>query len=937
MEHMSEFWNLSKPALGLLTAFSLFAAPCLAQISIIAATVDGSVTDATGGVLRDVSVTATLLSTNQSWTVRTDGDGRYLFPRLPAGIYRFEAEFSGLEAFKQNGIELTVGQRTSLPIRLKVAGQQQSILVTGEAPLVSTASTILQNTIDEHTVDSLPLNGRNFLSLALLVPGVSATNTGSNERFAETSAVPGTGISFSAQRNISNSFLIDGSSNNDDAAGLTGTFFSQEVIREFQVITNGGQAEFGRSTGGVLNVLTRSGGNDWHGGAYGFLRSKYLDARNPFATRKDPFTQTQYGGSLSGPISRNRNFFFTNFEQGRQQRSGFITISPANVAVINQGLAQANYPGAPVTTGEFPTGFLTTNIFGKVDTQLTSRHNLTARYSFYDIDSPNARAVGGLRALSQGTAILNRDQTWSGILTSQLSNSAVNELRGLFTRSRFALGINDPVGPAVSISGVANFGTATFSPNLRSLDITQVSENYARILGRHSLKFGGEFLYNRVNIDFSVAKVGSYSFSNLANFLTGRYINYSQSFGDSLQFQSNPNYAAFLQDEWRVKPSFTLSLGLRYEVELLPEGIQRDSNNLAPRFGFAWSPGSDGRTAIRGNYGIFYDRVLLRATSNGLLRDGIKFRAAVVPFGVAGAPVFPTQLSNFPPGILTTRNSFAPDLASPYTQQGTLEIERGLTKDLALSVSYRMAHGLKLTRQRNVNVPTLSAADAVALGIPNLGRPDPTIGNNNMFEDSANSIYHGMGLSLRHRFHRGHQFQISYTLSKAIDDVGNAFFSSPQDNFNLRDERSLSLNDQRHRWVVSGTSLLPKPSGSLEKVLGGFQLSYLFSYGSAQPFNVQTGNDRNNDTNVNDRPLGIGRNTGEGFNSATFDVRLSRFFRWEPVQMEVLAEAFNLFNRTNLQFPNNIFGTGTQPLPSFGQPTGAGDPRQIQFGLRLSF
>ncbi len=922
--------------------FCMLASPMptqiFAQTSIIAATVDGTVVDSTGAALRGVTVSARLVTTNQAWTTKTDAEGRYLFARLPAGSYRFETDLPGFEQLVQEGVELTVGQRLSLSLTLRVAGQRQTISVSGgEAPLVSTTSTALQGTVEQRTVDSLPLNGRNFLSLALLVPGVSVTNTGTNERFAETSAVPGTGISFSAQRNISNSFLIDGLSNNDDAAGLTGTFFSQEVIREFQVLTNGGQAEFGRSTGGTLNVLSRSGGNEWHGGLYGFLRSRYLDARNPLATRKDPFTQTQYGASASGPLKHDRTFFFANFEQGRQQRSGFITITPANVAIINQKLDQVDYPGARVTTGEFPTGFLTTNLFGKVDTQLSSRHSLMARYSFYDIDGPNARSVGGLRATSQGTAILNRDQTWAAILTSQLSNDAVNELRGLFTRSRFALGINDPVGPAVSISGVASFGTATFSPNLRSLDTVQISENYAHVLGRHTLKLGGEILYNRVTIDFGVAKVGSYTFSSLANFLTSRYINYTQSFGDSSQFQSNPNYAAFLQDEWRVKPNLTLNLGLRYEVELLPEGIRRDLNNFAPRFGFAYSPGSDRKIAIRGNYGAFYDRILLRATSNGLLRDGQRFRAAVMPFGLPGAPVFPDQLIDFPPGILTSRNSFAPDLANPYTQQGTLEVERGMTKDLAVSVSYRMVHGLKLTRQRNVNVPTLSAAEAAQLGIPNLGRPDPTIGNNNMFEDSGNTIYHGMGVAVRQRFRRGHQFQVSYTLSKAIDDVGNQFFSSSQDNFNLRDERSLSLNDQRHRFVFSGTSLLPQPSGAWAKVLGGFQLSYLFSYGSAQPFNVQTGNDRNNDTNVNDRPVGVGRNTGIGFNSATFDARLSRIFRWEPVQMEVLVEAFNAFNRTNLQFPNNIYGTGSQPLPSFSKPTGAADPRQIQFGLRFTF
>ncbi|MEW5975965.1 MAG: TonB-dependent receptor [Acidobacteriota bacterium] len=908
----------------------------VAQTSIIAATVDGIVTDTTGAVLRDVPVRARLLPTNQVWTAESDGAGGFLFPRLPAGRYRFEAQLADFEPW-QREIELTVGQRFSLICRLTVAGQSQSISVSDEKALISTSSTVLESTIDQRAVDSLPLNGRNFLSLALLVPGVSVTNTGSNERFAETSAVPGTGISFSAQRNISNSFLLDGLTNNDDAAGLTGAFVSQEVIREFQVLTNGGQAEFGRTTGGVLNVLTRSGGNDWHGNLYGFLRSKHLDARNPLATRKDSFTQAQYGSSLSGPLTRDRNFFFANFEQARQQRAGFITILPSNAEAINRRLDDVAYPGERVTTGEFPTGFVTTNLFGKIDSQLTPRHSLALRYNFYDIDSPNARAVGGLRALSQGTAILNRDQTGAVIVTSQLSSSAVNEFRALFTRARFALGINDPVGPAVSISGVANFGTATFSPNRRDLDTFQWTDSFSQHRGRHTFKFGGELLYSRATIDFAVAKVGSYSFSSLANFRAGRYINYTQSFGESSLFQSNPNWAAFAQDEWKVGRNVTLNFGMRYEVELLPQGIHRDLNNFAPRFGFAYAPGSTSAMVIRGNYGLFYDRVLLRATSNGLLRDGKRFRAAVVPFGVAGAPVFPGLLSSFPEGILTSRNSIAPDLANPYTQQATLEIERALRPGMTLTGSYRYLHGVKLTRLRNLNVPTLSAAEATRLGVPNLGRPDPTIGNNGQYENSGNSVYHGMGVALRQRFRRGTQFLVSYTLSKAIDDVANFFFSSPQNNFDLRDERSLSSNDQRHRFVLSGTSQLPEPGGRWQPLLGGFQLSYILSYGSAQPFNVQTGNDRNNDTNVNDRPVGVGRNTGRGFASATLDLRLSRRIQWEPVQLEFLVESFNALNHTNLQFPNGIFGTGTQPLPTFGQATGAGDPRQIQFGLKVSF
>jgi hypothetical protein len=224
--------------------------------------------------------------------------------------------------------------------------------------------------------------------------------------------------------------------------------------------------------------------------------------------------------------------------------------------------------------------------------------------------------------------------------------------------------------------------------------------------------------------------------------------------------------------------------------------------------------------------------------------------------------------------------------------------------------------------------------------VPNQGRPDPRFANISRFESSGNSNYNGLTVSLNRRFRSWLGARVSYTFSKSIDNAGNFFFFTPQDNNNLRGERGLSDNDQRHRLAVSG-ALEATPSTSdrwYRRAINGFQLSYIFSYASPYPFNVQAGADLNNDTNVNDRPPGVGRNTGKGFDYASLDLRLSRRFRiTEAWMLEVIAEGFNLFNRANLQLPNNVFGTGSTSRPGFGQPTAASDPRQIQFGLRLSF
>ena len=229
-------------------------------------------------------------------------------------------------------------------------------------------------------------------------------------RFPETSAVPGTGLSITGQRFINNGFVVDGLSANDDAADLPGTFYSQEVVREFEVITSGGIAEFGRASGGFVSIVTQSGTNQFHGRLYGFFRNQRFDARNPLAPVKDKLTQGQYGASLGGPIARNRSFFFTNFEQTRLHNASVITISPTNVAAINGRLnALGLSPG--ISTGVVPPASIPLTSFFEsiISSPVTTR--LTARYSLYDIDSPNARSVGGLNAVSRGTSLKDLDQT----------------------------------------------------------------------------------------------------------------------------------------------------------------------------------------------------------------------------------------------------------------------------------------------------------------------------------------------------------------------------------------------------------------------------------------------------------------------------------------------------------------------------------------------
>jgi hypothetical protein len=910
-------------ALILCACFSLSA-----QQAVTSATLGGRIEDANGAGVSGAIVAVTNLEKNISTSTTSDGEGRFRFPHLPAGRYLMKVEQQGFATLSQR-LTLTVGQAFDIPIKLAVAGVVEKVSVNAfDIPLVETTRTQVTGTILPQEIDELPLNGRNYVDLALLVPGVSRTNTGSVQRFAETSAVQGTGISVAGGRNLNNSFLVDGLSANDDAAALAGTFYSQEVIREFQVVTSGGIAEFSRASGGFVNIITQSGTNDWRGRAYGFFRNQRFDARNPLASGKDPLTQAQYGVSFGGPISRDRTFLFSNFEQTRRNDAAVITIQPERVDNINARLNQINFPGPRIETGLVPGGFDVTNFFARIDHRLNDANLLTARYSLYDLSATNSRTVGGLNTVSRGTNLDNLDQivTLSNVMT--ISSRTINETRFQYTRSRLAAPVNDEVGPAVNINGVANFGTATFSPLARDIDLFEAVNNIATQRGSHSLKSGADILYNRVNIFFPGAFQGVYTFTSLANFLTGSYSQFQQAFGAPSQFQSNPNIGLFIQDEWKPRSDLTINAGLRYDAQFLPDPINTDVNNFAPRLGLAYAPG-DRKTVFRASFGVYYDRIPLRATSNALQRDGSKYLVAQLTRTDAGAPVFPNVLAAFP-DTLTIKPSITtidPDIENSYSVQITFQIERELPFDASLSVGYLHLRGLHLISSRNINVP-------VPL------RPNPNFGNIARFESAGESDYNGLVIAFNKRASNWASVRVSYTLSKSLDDAGNFFFSTPQNNFDRRDDRGLSDNDQRHRLTLSGSLEAPRNNSEspFGRALEGIQLSYIFTYASRQPFNVLLGSDRNGDTNFNDRPVGVGRNTGRGFDFASLDLRLSRRFNLtERVKLEALAEGFNLFNRANLQIPNNVFGPGLAPLSTFGQATAASEPRQIQFGLRFSY
>jgi len=678
---------------------ALTAQSILAQMTVHHASVRGRVTDPTGAVVAGARVAARQTETNAMVTTTTDAEGRFRFPYLNVGPWEIKALHPGFaEAIR--ALTLTVGAAFELPIALVVGATETRISVSGDATVIEEARSQIAGTVLRTEVTSLPLNGRNFLDLALLVPGVSPTNTASTQLFPETSAVAGQGISVSSQRNFSNNFIVDGLSANDDAAGLTGTLFGLDVVHEFQVVTSGGQSELGRTLGGYMNIVTRSGTNSLHGALYGFLRHRRLNAANALSGIKLPLTQAQYGATIGGPAIRDRTFYFSNFERRTLNQSGLTTISVANANTINAHLAAVGYRGPQVTTGLYPNPVHNTNFLAKLDHRFSAKDQFSLRYNVYDVHARNSRGAGGLIAPTASTGLDNADHTFAAGNVWTLSPRTVVETRGQFTHSHLRAPPSDPVGPAVSIAGVASFGTSSGSP-------------------------------------------------------TGR-----------------------------------------------------------------------------------------------------------------------------------------------------------------------------LTR----------------MGDNNGCRPNPGYANNSRYSSLADSNYNAFHVTFVQRPLRWGSVRGSYTYSKALNNVGEFFFSSPINPFNIWQDYGRSGDDQRHRLVINGT--LQSPAGPAhsgwQRLTHGFQLSGILQYYSALPFNITSGVTTIQGTAG--RPIVngafISRNAGTGFSFASAGARLSRGFDLERLRLEAIAEAFNAFNRTNGVARNTTFGGGTfptNPLPAFGQVTAVGDPRTFQLALRLTF
>ncbi len=555
----------------------------------------------------------------------------------------------------------------------------------------------------------------------------------------------------------------------------------------------------------------------------------------PCPGRSCRWTSSSTGGSLGGPILRNRTFYFSNFEQRLLDQSGLVTILPENVSAINARLAATGYPGVPVTTGIYPNPVHSANFLGKLDHQVNGSDQMTLRYSLYHVTSDNSRGAGALNAPTASAGLDNFDHSIAFANTWTISSTTVNETRAQFAYGNLKAPPTDAIGPAVSIVGVASFGTLSSSPTKRLNRMYELVDNLSHQAGAHALRVGVDIVFNDDTITYPRSSRGSYAFSSLANFLAGNYSGFTQTFGDPIVSQTNPNVGIYTQDEWKVGSRLTLNFGLRYDLQFL-QTIETDTNNLSPRIGFAWSPSASHNLVVRGNGGLYFDRVPLRAVANAILSAGNSTEldklhqpsvSGIIP-AQDGAPTFPNIL---PARLLTTTlvdfSTMDEHLQNAYSKQASIEVERSLGATRTVSVGYQYIRGENLLMSVNQNVAT-----CVAAGTNNGCRPDSTYRNNNQYSSLADSNYHGLHVSFVQRPTAWSSLRMTYTLSKSMNDVGEAFFSSPIDPTDIMRDWGRSDDDQRHRLVINGTvntSMAPAAT-AWQRISHGYQLSGMVQY-----------------------------------------------------------------------------------------------------------
>lgn len=970
--------NLRADLYGVIGGTLFLAAVAFAGQMPATASLNGVVTDPMGNVVAGARVTVRNLDTEVSQLVETDTRGSYRVVSLLPGRYEVKVEAAGFAVSVIPSVTLTVGQAATLDIVLKVGAVQEMVEVTAQAPLVEPTRTAIAQVLDERQVHALPINTRSFVQLTLITPKVVPASAASGrgaymgDRYKENQ------FSFSGLRYQFNYQTMDGADAYVWTANVVKSFYSLEAVREFRVVNSLYTVEQGHAMGGIINVITRSGTNEWHGSLYGFLRNDKLDKTDILTTPGfRAFRRGQFGGTIGGPLRRDRFFLFGNYEGQRQAKAPrFPAVYLQNLEAINAVLERLGY-----LERETPNVLQTSDVdqfLVRLDFVLGEKHTGMVRYNFYDMENQNDR-IGASGVTGEPITTLAarlhtlRDQGAVLLLNSTFSPQLVTTMGVGFAKHAYQLRPRPGV-PMVELAVVGAFSSGVEAADEQGLDEKRwhvfSHANYLR--GNHHVKIGAEYLRtdlaNHVTPGSLAVIPGLAAFTAPNGPLVFQVRIHPEQYRLRLSMDAD-QFGWFLQDQWQARRNLTFTYGVRYDVERI-RGIttlvEGDHNNFQPRVGFAYSVGQLRPMVIRGGYGVFisdrYHPYLLidgfvhgsnfpsfneeYARANPFVRKYKPLPDTVVPLIITGVEAATAAFLDYVRrGVIPTAPSpqfmviSAPDIPNPYAQQWSLEVERQLSPSWVVTISYSGLRSFKLPLLVNHNL-----RPAVAR-LPNgkndyQGRLyDTRFGVTYIGQPIGYSIYHAGTLTVRRVFARHFGITANYVFSRAIDNgAGNSTFIAPEDPYNTRLDRGLSAEHAKHRFILTLSAEAPPQL----PVLKGFGVHAIATAQSPRYFNVTVGSDVNRDLNgVTDRPDILGRNTHRGDDFVSLDLRLVRRFRMaERYSLEAIAEFYNLFNRVNITDLFTVWGRPTlaqPPIATFNTPRAVGDAFKTQLALRFTF
>ena len=853
------------------------------------ATLQGIVTDPSGGVVANAKVTVHNQSTGVERTTTTDASGAYQVAALPVGTYRIEVRAQGFQTAVVSSLQLEVSQTVVQNFPLTIGGASESVSITADAPVVETTTTTVGQVINQKTVQEIPLNGRHFVDLGLLIPG-SVTPPQNGFLTAPLRGQGSFAFNTAGNREDTVNFMINGVNLNDMVQNQITFQPSINTVQEFKVDNSTFSAEYGRNSGAIVNIATRSGANEFHGEAFEFLRNEALDARNFFNAAKPPFKRNQFGGALGGPIYKDRTFFFFSYE-GLRQRQGIAinstVLSDAQRASVTNPtvlklldlIPHANAltaTGGPAFVGAATAPVNIDQWTGDVS-HIFSRDDRLHGYYAFQRDERGEPILQGNTIPGFGDTRRSHRQIFTLNEIHSFSDSLVNEARFGFNRIHITFapnaqlnpvdfgiinGVNEPIGlPQMNVSGANfNLGGPSGFPQGRGDTTVVFSDTMSYLRGRHSLRFGAEFrrfYNNNFNQD-----TGTFGFANIGDFIAGNANAFGISLGGSFSSIATGALGGFIQDSFKLMPKLTLELGFRYDWLMSPterydrfvafdpttvsllqvnnglDQIYHTSNkNFQPRVGFAWDPWGDGKTSVRAGYAILTDQPVTNVVT-----------------GTAANPPLATPLQ-FVPATTTARTTFATALLSAaasglapasvdnsfdngYVQSWNLNVQRELSPSLGITVGYFGSKGTHLRISRNINqfingvrpFPNLSPSSPI--------RPGTPLSNITEISSGGNSTYNALWLAANKRLSHGLQFNASYTFSKSLDyNSLNSQGVTVQNNYDIRSDRGLSDFDARHRFVLNALYELPFYGNQFVE---GWQLSGITQLQTGNPITILT-------------------------------------------------------------------------------------------------